>query len=147
MVNIDTDKVVGKHQGLMYYTIGQRKGLDIGGTKEKLFVVGKNLDENILYVAEGEDNKYLYSNGAIIEDINFNCDERPTSCTAKFRYRAEDVPVNLTYNDDGTIYVTYDNVKAVTPGQACVFYDGEYCLGGGIVKTVMKDKEKLWYLL
>ena len=74
MVNIDTDKVVGKHQGLMYYTIGQRKGLDIGGTKEKLFVVGKNLDKNILYVAEWEDNKYLYSNGAIIEDINFNCD-------------------------------------------------------------------------
>ena len=147
MVNIDTNKVVGKHQGLMYYTIGQRKGLDIGGTKEKLFVVGKNLEKNILYVAEGEDNKYLYSNGAIIEDVNFNCEERPTNCTAKFRYRAEDVPINLTYNDDGTIYVTYDNVKAVTPGQACVFYDGEYCLGGGIVKTVMKDEEKLWYLL
>ena len=147
MVNIDTNKVVGKHQGLMYYTIGQRKGLDIGGTKEKLFVVGKNLEKNVLYVAEGEDNQYLYSNGAIIEDINFNCEERPTNCTAKFRYRAEDVPINLTYNDDGTIYVTYDNVKAVTPGQACVFYDGEYCLGGGIVKTVMKDKEKLWYLL
>ena len=68
-------------------------------------------------------------------------------CTAKFRYRAPDVPVKLEYLDNGEILVRYDNVKAVTPGQACVFYDGEYCLGGGIVKEVRKDNKKLWYLL
>ena len=147
IVNIDTNEVLGEHIGLMYYTIGQRKGLDIGGTKDKLFVVGKDLNKNILYVAEGEDNKYLYSDSAILENINFNCDERPVECTAKFRYRAPDVPVKLEYLDNGEIIVRYNNVKAVTPGQACVFYLGEYCLGGGIVKEVRKNEEKLWYLL
>lgn len=147
IINIETDEVVGEHIGLMYYTIGQRKGLNIGGTKDKLFVVGKNLDKNVLYVAEGENNEYLFSNSCIIEDINFNCDERPTNCMAKFRYRAEDYPVKLTYQNDNTILVEYDNVKSVTPGQACVLYDGNYCLGGGIVKEVRKDNKKLWYLL
>ena len=147
IVNIETNEVLGQHTGLMYYTIGQRKGLDIGGTSDKLFVVGKDLKKNILYVALGEDNEYLYSDSAILEDINFNCDERPTNCTAKFRYRAPDVNVTLTYLDNNEILVTYKGVKAVTPGQACVFYDGEYCLGGGIVKEVRKDNKKLWYLL
>lgn len=147
IVNIDTNEVLGEHIGLMYYTIGQRKGLDVGGTKEKLFVVGKDLDKNILYVAEGEDNKYLYSDSAVLENINFNSSERPVECTAKFRYRAPDVPVKLEYLDNGKILVRYDNIKAVTPGQACVFYDGEYCLGGGIIKEVRKDNKKLWYLL
>ena len=147
IVNIDTNKVMGKHIGLMYYTIGQRRGLDVGGTKDKLFVVGKDLKKNILYVAEGEDNKYLYSDSCIVEDINFNCDDRPKSCNAKFRYRAKDYPVELEYLDDGNILVKYNDIKSVTPGQACVFYDGEYCLGGGIIKEVRKDNKKLWYLL
>lgn len=147
MINIETNQVLGQHIGLMYYTIGQRKGLNIGGTKDKLFVVGKDLNNNVLYVAEGENNQYLYSDSAIIENINFNCEERPTNCTAKFRYRAKDYPVKLTYLEDNTILVEYDQIKAVTPGQACVFYQDEYCLGGGIVKEVRKDKEKLWYLL
>ncbi len=147
IVNIETNEILGQHTGLMYYTIGQRKGLDVGGTSDKLFVVGKDLKKNILYVALGEDNEYLYSDSAILEDINFNCDERPTNCTAKFRYRAPDVDVTLTYLDHNEILVTYKGVKAVTPGQACVFYDGEYCLGGGIVKEVRKNNKKLWYLL
>ena len=147
IVNIDTNEVLGEHIGLMYYTIGQRRGLEIGGTKDKLFVVGKDLNKNILYVAEGENNKYLYSDSALLENINFNCDERPIECTAKFRYRAPDVKVKLEYLDNGEILVRYDNIKAVTPGQACVFYLDEYCLGGGIVKEVRKDDKKLWYLL
>ena len=147
IINIDTNEVLGEHIGLMYYTIGQRRGLDVGGTKDKLFVVGKDLNKNVLYVAEGEDNKYLYSDSAILENINFNCDERPTECTAKFRYRAKDVKIKLEYLDTGEILVRYTNVKAVTPGQACVFYLDDYCLGGGIVKEVRKNDEKLWYLL
>ena len=147
VINIETNEILGEHIGLMYYTIGQRKGLNIGGTEDKLFVVGKNLLDNVLYVAEGEDNDYLFSTSAIIEQVNFNCDDRPSHCTAKFRYRAMDYPVDLTYQEDGTILVSYDRIKAVTPGQACVFYDGEYCLGGGIVKEVLKDNQKLWYLL
>ena len=147
VIDIDTNKKVGEHNGLMYYTIGQRKGLDIGGNKDRLFVVGKNLEKNVLYVSFKEDNDYLISTSSIVESINFNCDLRPTSCTAKFRYRAEEYPVNLEYLEDGNILVSYEGVKAVTPGQACVFYLDDKCIGGGIIKEVRKNNEKLWYLL
>jgi len=147
IINIDTNEVVGKHIGLMYYTIGQRRGLDIGGTDDRMFVVGKNLDKNVLYIALGDDNPYLYSDSCIIDTVNFNCTDRPTKCTAKFRYRAKDYPVTLEYLENGEIRVNYDNIKAVTPGQACVFYDGEKCLGGGIIKTVCKDNKKCWWIL
>ena len=147
VIDIDTGKKVGEHIGLMYYTIGQRKGLDIGGFKDKMFVVGKDLNKNVLYISFGEDTKYLISNSCVIDTVNFNCSDRPTSCTAKFRYRQKDYPVNLEYLDNGAIIVSYDNVKSVTPGQACVFYDGEKCLGGGIIKEVRYNNEKLWYLL
>ena len=147
VVDIDTNKKVGKHIGLMYYTIGQRKGLNIGGFHDKMFVVGKNLDNNILYISFREDNEYLVSDSCIIEQVNFNSEIRPTECTAKFRYRQEDYKVKLEYLENGEIIVRYDNVKAVTPGQACVFYDNEKCLGGGIIKEVRKNDQKLWYLL
>ena len=147
IINIDTNEVVGDHIGLMYYTIGQRRGLDIGGTDDRMFVVGKNLEKNILYIALGDENPYLYSDSCIIDTVNFNCSERPTKCTAKFRYRATDYPVTLEYLGNGEIRVNYDNVKSVTPGQACVFYDGEKCLGGGIIKTVCKNGEKCWWIL
>ena len=147
IVNIATNEVLGEHIGLMYYTIGQRRGLDIGGNNERLFVVGKDLNKNILYVALGEDNEYLYSNSCIIDNINFNCEIRPKTCTAKFRYRAKDYPVELEYLDNQEILVKYDNIKSVTPGQACVLYDENKCIGGGIIKEVRKNNEKLWYLL
>jgi len=147
VIDIDTMKKVGEHIGLMYYTIGQRKGLNIGGAKEKMFVVGKDLNKNILYICYGEDNHYLLSNSCLIEQVNFNCDKRPIKCTAKFRYRQVDYPVELEYLENGEILVKYTDVKAVTPGQACVLYDGEICLGGGIIKEVRYNNEKLWYLL
>lgn len=147
IIDIESNKVLGKHIGLMYYTIGQRKGLEVGGTKDKLFVVGKNLDKNILYVCEGEDNSYLYSDSCIVEDVNFNCNLRPDKMSAKFRYRQKDNEVRVEYLDDGNLLVKYDSVKSVTPGQACVFYKDDICLGGGIIKEVRKNNEKLWYLL
>ncbi len=148
MVNIETGEKIGKHIGLMYYTIGQRRGLDIGGTKDKLFVVGKDLDKNILYVCEGEDNEYLYSTSCIVEDVNFNCSLRPTKATAKFRYRQKDNDIEINYLEDGNLEIKYPyGIKSVTPGQACVIYDGEICLGGGIIKEVRKDNKKLWYVL
>ena len=146
IVDIDTNNIIGTHTGLMYYTIGQRRGLNIGGNEDRLYVVGKDLNKNILYVSLGDDTKYLQTTEAIIEDVNFISDERPTKCTAKFRYRQKDVDVELEYLNDGNILVKYDNVKSVTPGQACVFYLGEECLGGGIIKEVRKNGEKLWYL-
>ena len=147
VIDIDTMKKVGEHNGLMYYTIGQRKGLDIGGNKDRLFVVGKNLEKNILYVSFKEDNEYLISTSCIVEDINFNCDLRPNNCNAKFRYRAEEYPVKIEYLENGNLLVSYDGIKAVTPGQACVFYLDDKCIGGGIIKEVRKNNEKLWYLL
>ena len=148
IINLDDNKKVGRHVGLMYYTIGQRRGLNIGGTKDRLFVVGKNLDKNILYVAEGDDNKYLYSTSCIIDDLTINIDNLPKKCKAKFRYRANDEDVTLERLNDEEILVRYDNVKSVTPGQLCCLYEEDgHCFGSGVIKEVRKNDEKLWYLL
>ncbi|MBR3145637.1 MAG: tRNA 2-thiouridine(34) synthase MnmA [Bacilli bacterium] len=146
IVNIDTNEVIGKHIGLMYYTIGQRRGLNIGGTDERMFVVGKDLKKNILYICIGEDNDYLVSDSCIVDEINYLGEEKITKCTAKFRYRQEDIPVELKWKDNEILVKYPQGVKRVTPGQACVFYNGEECLGGGIIKEVRKNNEKLWYL-
>ena len=141
IVDIETGKILGRHSGLMYYTLGQRRGLNIGGTKDRLFVVKKDLNKNILYVASGDENKYLISYSAIIEDVNL-LDELPHECMAKFRYRQEDNKVFVTKQEDGTLLVKYpEGVRAVTPGQACVFYKkDDECLGGGIIKEVLDNK-------
>ncbi len=147
VINIDTNEVIGKHIGLMNYTIGQRKGLNIGGTKDKMFVVGKDLEKNVLYICLGEDNDYLISTSCLVDNINYLGDEKLENVTAKFRYRQEDIPVHLEWLENGEILVRYDQgVKSVTPGQACVFYNKEECLGGGIIKEVRKNDKKLWYL-
>ncbi len=147
IVNIDTKEVIGKHIGLMNYTIGQRRGLDIGGYKDRMFVVGKDLNKNILYVCIGEDNDYLITDSCIVDTVNWLGDKKINECSVKFRYRQQDNEVQLKWLDDGNILVTYSQgVKSVTPGQACVFYLGEECLGGGIIKEVRKNGKKLWYL-
>ena len=147
IVNIETNEEVGEHIGLMYYTIGQRKGLDLGGNKERTFVVGKDLDNNILYVASGDENDYLFSDSALIESVNWISNTKPEKCSAKFRYRQKDNDVMVKYLDDGNILVSYpQGIKSVTPGQACVFYLGEECLGGGIIKEVYKNGDKIKYL-
>lgn len=147
IINIEDNKVLGKHIGLMYYTIGQRKGLNIGGSTDKIFVVGKDMNKNILYVAYNSNNDYLISEECIVDTINWISDKKPTKCTAKFRYRQKDNEVELEYLNDGNILVKYPyGVKAVTPGQACVFYLDDECLGGGLIKEVRKNEEKLWYL-
>jgi len=147
IVNIITNEVVGEHIGLMYYTIGQRRGLNIGGTDNRMYVVGKDLNKNILYVETDIEEEYLKSTSCIVDTVNWLKEEKITSCTAKFRYRQMDNDVKLTHLDNGEILVEYEQgVKSVTPGQACVFYKDEECLGGGIIKEVRKNNEKLWYL-
>lgn len=146
VINVLTNEKIGTHNGLNKYTIGQRRGLNIGGTKDRMYVVGKDIKENILYIATGDDNDYLVSTSCILDNVNLFTDEKITTCKAKFRYRQEEVLVKLKYLDDGKIEVIYDNVKSVTPGQVCCFYNGNECLGGGIITEVRKNGEKLWYL-
>ena len=147
VVNIETNEIIGKHIGLMNYTIGQRRGLNIGGTEDKMFVVGKNLSKNILYICLGNDNDYLISTSCLVDNVNYLGDKKIDKCTAKFRYRQRDIDVELEWLDNNEVLVKYPKgVKAVTPGQACVFYNKEECLGGGIIKEVRKDNKKLWYI-
>ena len=146
IIDISTNEVIGKHHGLMNYTIGQRKNVGISGNTERHYVVGKNVEKNILYVAFKDDNEYLYSDEAIIENFNFISDKRPIKCTAKFRYRQKDNDVEVEYLKNNEIIVKYTNVSSFTPGQACVLYLGDECIGGGFIKEVRKNNEKLWYL-
>lgn len=145
IVDIKTNKVVAKHIGLMYYTIGQRKGLNLGGNEDRTYAVGKDLKNNILYVSD--DEEYLTTTSCIVEQVNWISENRPEKCTAKFRYRQPDNDVELEILSDTEVLVKYEKgVKSVTPGQACVFYLGDECLGGGIIKEVQKNGKKLWYL-
>ncbi len=146
IIDIETKKIIGTHNGLMNYTIGQRRNVGISGNEKRHYVVGKDSIKNELYVAFGDDSKYLLSDECIIDNINFISEKRPKECSAKFRYRGQDYPVTLEYLDNDEIKVKYHDVKSVTPGQACVLYDDEECLGSGIIKEVRKDNEKLWYM-
>ncbi|MBY7143293.1 tRNA 2-thiouridine(34) synthase MnmA [Virgibacillus sp. NKC19-3] len=142
--------VKGSHDGLMYYTLGQRQGLGIGGSGDPWFVVGKNLKENVLYVEQGFANDKLYSDGLIATDVNWiNPDvlKNNFTCTAKFRYRQQDSDVSVNVLEDGKVYVNFaERERAVTPGQAVVFYDGDICLGGGTIDEIVKDNKSLDYV-
>ena len=153
MVTLDGKKM-GEHAGLMHYTIGQRKGLGIGGggqTDDPRFVVGKELATNTLLVGQGYHHERLYADYLLASDIHFTRTEKmPTTftCTAKFRYRQKDTKVTVTLSDDQTeAKVVFDEaVRAITPGQAVVFYDGMECLGGGIIDKAFQNQEELQYI-
>ncbi len=133
---------IGKHDGLMYYTLGQRRGLNIGGrgTGERWFVVKKDLKDNILYVEQGSDHPALYSRALRMREFNFisgKCPAKRFECGAKFRYRQPDQKVNVTVENEGYLVEFFEKQRAVTPGQYCVLYDGEVCLGGGVIDEVI----------
>ena len=143
----DTDgQVVGDHEGLMYHTLGQRKGLLIGGMKEgsgePWYVVDKDLERNVLVVGQGKDHPRLYANGLMANQLHWVDRVGPKTtlrCTVKTRYRQTDVPCTLLVGDDGYARVLFDQPeKAVTPGQSAVFYSDDVCLGGGIIDSVIK---------
>ena len=135
-------EVVGRHDGLMYYTLGQRRGLGIGGRGDgrSFFVVDKDLKKNQLIVVQGEDHPLLYSKACTADQATFVGDALPenTPCrlTAKFRYRQPDQPVTVTRVGDQLHFVYDAPQRAVTPGQSAVIYDGDKCLGGGIIDTI-----------
>ena len=140
---IDTaGRVVGRHDGLMYYTIGQRRGLGIGGmndgTGESWFVVGKDLTGNRLIVQQGE-HEELFSTSLTVNKMQFINGEPPAKsfrCTAKFRYRQPDQGVRVMMQGERA-FIEFDAPqRAVTPGQWAVLYDGEECLGGGPIDGI-----------
>lgn len=144
---VDTEgNVLGRHDGLMYHTIGQRRGLGIGGEGEAWFVYGKDLEKNELLVCQGKNNPLLFSDRLIGSNFSTISDkpiEKEFDCTAKFRYRQKDINAHVKVLEDGKVEVNYDSTKAVTPGQAAVFYKGEVCLGSAIIDEVYNGDERL----
>jgi tRNA-specific 2-thiouridylase len=130
-------KTVGEHIGLAFYTIGQRKGIGIGGAGEAWYVAGKNRDANELIVVQGHDHPLLMKASLTADDATWIAGSPPpehSRHTAKTRYRQSDAPCELSRVTDGEIRVDFPQPQwAVTPGQSVVLYDGEVCLGGGVI--------------
>lgn len=152
MVTMDGE-VKGQHQGLMYYTIGQRQGLGIGGggqSNEPWFVIGKNYAKRLLYVGQGFHHPQLYADRLEASEVSYTTVQRTESftCTAKFRYRQKDSGVKVIPDptDPTRVSVEFDEpVRAITPGQAVVFYDGRECLGGGLIDRAYQKGQLLPY--
>lgn len=143
-------QIIGKHQGLMYHTLGQRKGLGIGGLKQAddtpWYVVDKDIKNNELIVAQGHDHPALFSDGLIAQQLHWvdrKAVTKPFTCTVKTRYRQQDIQCQVNPISEDKIEVIFaHSVAAVTPGQSAVFYQDEVCLGGGIIEErIIRSKE------
>ena len=141
-------RTIGQHVGLSFYTLGQRQGLGIGGIREKgaqkggnehepWFVARKDVEKNILWVVQGHDHPWLLAPSLRAEDVSWVAGEAPaiTAIAAKTRYRQSDAPCTLAVDDTGFTLRFAEPQWAVTPGQSAVLYDGEVCLGGGVIHT------------
>ena len=132
----------GQHEGVMYYTIGQRQGLGIGGEGPPWYVVDKDVEHNILYVEQGEDHPALFNSGLLASQLHWVAGHPPSlplTCTAKVRYRQADQSCTIETLQDGVASVRFDvPQRAVTPGQSVVFYQGTECLGGGVIDRRLK---------
>ncbi len=139
-------EVIGQHGGAMYYTFGQRQGLGIGGVKgaseEPWFVVGKDVEKNIVVAAQGHDHPLLFNQGLEAKELSWVAGKPPAKsfkCTAKTRYRQTDQPCSVEQLCDDLVRVIFDEPqRAVTPGQSVVFYDEEICLGGGVIQNTFE---------
>lgn len=131
--------VVGRHTGATYYTIGQRKGLGLGGAGEAWFVVGKDIKRNVVQVERGETHPAMYADTLVATDLSFVTGEfkktLPYRCKAKIRYRQNDQECTITTVEGDRIFVEFDvPQRAITPRQSIVFYDGEVCIGGAMIE-------------
>ncbi|UYG06441.1 tRNA 2-thiouridine(34) synthase MnmA [Halomonas sp. M4R1S46] len=141
--------VIGEHMGLMYYTLGQRQGLGIGGLTDypdaPWYVAGKDLERNVLIAVQGKHHPLLYTDSLATEAMDWVAGEPPARegrLTAKTRYRQADVPCHMRANADGGVEVRFDAAqRAVTPGQSLVLYDGDVCLGGGVIRDTWNAPE------
>ncbi|MGL5741411.1 MAG: tRNA 2-thiouridine(34) synthase MnmA [Legionella sp.] len=138
--------VLGTHDGLMFYTLGQRQGLGIGGlqnaTEDPWYVVDKDVDTNTLYVAQGSNHPMLYAQGLICGPIHWltECKNNlPLTCYAKTRYRQPEQGCMISPQDENQHYVMFSSPqRAVTPGQYVVFYDKNQCLGGATIEQIIR---------
>ncbi|MEZ5535819.1 MAG: tRNA 2-thiouridine(34) synthase MnmA [Thiolinea sp.] len=136
-------QVIGEHQGLMYYTLGQRQGLGIGGQKDlpeaPWFVIDKDLDKNRLIVAQGHQNDYLLKQSLSAGQLHWvdgNPPAKDFSCAAKIRYRQTEEACRVQLSGDSATVCFDRPQRAITPGQSIVFYDQQICLGGGIIDAM-----------
>ena len=144
IIDIDTLEVVGQHEGVYYYTIGQRKGFGVGGNRGPYFCVGKDVKKNILYLTSVKNEEYLYSDSAYISGINWIRKINDGDIQCKFRYRQSDNQVHIKLLSDNEALLTYpQKIKAVTPGQQAVFYDDDELLGGGVIENTYINGEDL----
>lgn len=134
---------VGTHNGLMYYTLGQRQGLGIGGlrgaSEEPWYVLGKDLAKNVLIVGQGHDHPLLYHDWLSVHQLDWIAGEAHANrfrCRAKIRYRQADQDCRVELDAEGKARVQFDRPqRAITPGQSIVFYRGDVCLGGGVIDS------------
>ncbi len=141
-------EVVGSHDGLMYYTLGQRRGLGIGGNGEPWYVVGKDVENNVLFAEQGNDHPALFCWGLSASDVNWIREEIPSlplNCEVQYRYNQDALPARVEQHPSGKGLVVWfeSPQRAVAPGQAIVFYDGDECLGGGIIEETFDRREDL----
>lgn len=132
-------KIVGKHDGIAYYTIGQRHGLGIGGTGDAWYVVGKDIPRNVVYIEQGAQHPALFSDTLTATEATWispaSLPSLPFSCSAKIRYRQPDQPCTIERLETGRLHISFDiPQRAITPRQSIVFYKGDVCLGGALIE-------------
>ena len=142
IIDLDSKTKVGEHSGLMYYTIGQRRGLGIGnqGGGDRWYVCDKDMKNNVLYVVQGADNPALFSDGFVSDDVHFinPLDKQIIECNVKYRYQQQEKKCTLTLTDKGCEVYFEHKQSGVAPGQVGVFYIGDECLGGAIIGNALK---------
>ncbi len=137
----DKGAVIGAHSGACIYTIGQRAGLGIGGPGEAWYVAGKNIETNTVVAVQGHDHPLLFSDRIAARQVHWIAGHPPGTdrVMAKVRYQGHDQPCRIAAANGDEIRVEFDRpVRAVTPGQSIVFYDGDICLGGAVIESPLR---------